>query len=225
MNSYHNRSTSLKNTCSETQRNTMSLVCPFYFFNKRNKRIQTIALIANREKEQTGKNRKQTERNHVQNQRNNTQQKKKKIQKANRGKRPSRKKNKFVCGMEAMVESQKRLEESLPSPPVPFFSDDSNTLQKRKGTDSERLPRRRVRLVMVFAICMMIMNNHIQIMRKRTNKRQHSKYHSSEWQKSQRNNRKPSSYDVLSKSFKNTFSNKMKDLADSRDRVLTERNM
>ena len=154
-----------------------------------------------------------------------TTEKEKKIQKANRGKRPSRKKNKFVCGMEAMVESQKRLEESLPSPPVPFFSDDSNTLQKRKGTDSERLPRRRVRLVMVFAICMMIMNNHIQIMRKRTNKRQHSKYHSSEWQKSQRNNRKPSSYDVLSKSFKNTFSNKMKDLADSRDRVLTERNM
>lgn len=126
--------------------------------------------------------------------------------------------------MEAMVESWKRLEESLPSPPVPFFSDDSNTLQKRKGTDNEHLPRRRVRLVMAFAICMMIMDNHIQTVRKRTNKRQHSKCHSSGWQKSQRNNRKPSSYDVLSKSFKNTFSNKMKDLADSRDRVLTERN-
>lgn len=160
----------------------------------------------------------------IESKKQHTTEKKKKIQKANRGKRPSRKKKKFVCGMEAMVESQKRLEESLPSPPVPFFSDDSNTLQKRKGTDSERLPRRRVRLVMVFAICMMIMNNHIQIMRKRTNKRQHSKCHSSEWQKSQRNNRKPSSYDVLSKSFKNTFSSKMKDLADSRDRVLTERN-
>ena len=56
----------------------MSRVCPFYFFNKRNKRIQTITLIANREKKKTGKNRKQTERNHVQNQRNNAQQKRKK---------------------------------------------------------------------------------------------------------------------------------------------------
>lgn len=56
----------------------MSRVCPFYCFNNRNKGIQTIALIANREKEETGKNRKQTERNHVQNQRNNTQQKRKK---------------------------------------------------------------------------------------------------------------------------------------------------